>query len=193
MEIAEEKERPMTYRVAVIVGSLRKDSYNRKIAEAAMALAPASLIFDRVEIGGLSLYNQDFDTASPESWSAFRDQIRRADALLFATPEYNRSVPGVLKNAIDIGSRPFGHSVWSGKPAAILSATPGNIGAFGANHHLRQSLVTLNVPVMPTPEVYISGVHKLLDETGAVKDEALTKLLTQFMRSFSEWVGKFAG
>ena len=184
----------MIYRVALIVGSLRAESFNRKIAEAAIALAPGGLTFDRIQIGGLSLYNEDLETDSstPPAWIAFRDQIRCADAILVATPEYNRSVPGALKNAIDVGSRPAGKNAWNGKPAAIISATPGMTGAFGANHHLRQSLVTLNVPVMPTPEIYLSRVDKLLDEIGALNDESVTKLLTHFMQSFAAWVARFA-
>lgn len=183
----------MPLRIAMIAGSLRRESYNRRLARAAIRLAPPSLVFDEVGIGGLGLYNQDLDGSPPESWSAFRDQIRRADGLLFATPEYNRSVPGVLKNAIDIGSRPPGHSVWNGKPAAIMSATPGTTGAFGANHHLRQCFVTLNTPVMPAPEIYISGADKLFDEAGALQDESVTKLLTAFMRGFADWAARFAG
>jgi len=184
----------MTYSVALIVGSRRAESFNRKIAEAAVTLAPGSLIFDRVENGGLSLYNQDLETDSstPPAWIAFRDWIRGADAILFATPEYNRSLPGALKNAIDVGSRPAGKNAWNGKPAAIISVTPGMTGAFGANQHLRQSLVTLNLPVMPKPEIYLSRADKLLDEIGALNDESVTKLLTQFMQSFAAWVARFA-
>src|ERR1700741_1927438 len=138
--------------VAVMVGSLRKGSINRKVATALRELAPASLKLEIIEIGHLPLYNQDQDAKPPAEWTAFRQRIKDADAILFVTPEYNRSVPAPLKNAIDVGSRPYGQNAWSGKPAAIVSAAPGPTGAFGANHHLRQSLVFLNVPAMQQPE-----------------------------------------
>src|SRR5574342_136140 len=149
--------------VAVLVGSLRKESSSRKIARVLAALAPPSLKLELVEIGQLPLYDQDDEAVVPEPTAAFRRRIGAADAVLFVTPEYNRSVPGVLKNAIDVGSRPYGKSVWSGKPSAILSVSPGAIGGFGANHHLRQSLVFLDVPAMPQPEAYIGGAAKLFD------------------------------
>ena len=134
--------------VAVIVGSLRKASLNRMAAHALAAAAPEGLTLQIVEIGDLPLYNQDLDDAPPAAWIAFRDKIKAADAVLFVTPEYNRSVPGAVKNAIDVGSRPYGQSAWSGKPGAVVSVSPGGIGGFGTNHHLRQSLVFLNVPAM---------------------------------------------
>ena len=130
--------------VAVLVGSLRKDSINRKVAAALRELAPASLKLEIIEIGHLPLYNRDQDAKPPAEWAAFRQRIKGADAILFVTPEYNRSVPAPLKNAIDVGSRPYGQSAWNGKPGAVVSASPGAIGGFGANHHLRQSLVFLN-------------------------------------------------
>ena len=152
------------YNVAVLVGSLRKDSLNRKVALALAELSPASLKLDIVEIGDLALYNEDIDvTPPPASYSTFRDQVRPADAVLFVTPEYNRSVPGVLKNAIDVGSRPYGQSVFSGKPGAVISVSPGAIGGFGANQHLRQSLVFLNVPCMQQPEAYLGGAGDAFD------------------------------
>ena len=157
--------------VAVLVGSLRKGSYNRMAAQALIPLAPASLRLGIVEIGDLPLYNADLDEADlrPAPWVRFRDQVRPAQALLFVTPEYNRSVPGLLKNAIDVGSRPYGHSVFAGKPGAVMSVSLGAPGAFGANHHLRQSLVFLDVPVMQQPEAYIGGAGELFDEDGALK------------------------
>ncbi|MCM8910706.1 NAD(P)H-dependent oxidoreductase, partial [Pseudomonas inefficax] len=144
------------YSVAVVVGSLRKDSYNRKVARALSELAPSSLALRIVEIGDLPLYNEDVEAdAPPEAWKRFRDEIRRSDAVLFVTPEYNRSVPGCLKNAIDVGSRPYGQSAWGGKPTAVVSVSPGAIGGFGANHAVRQSLVFLDMPCMQMPEAYI--------------------------------------
>ena len=175
--------------VAVLVGSLRKESFTRKIAVALGALAPPSLSFDVVEIGRLPLYNQDLETdAPPSEWVAFRDRMRRVDAVLFATPEYNRSVPGVLKNAIDVGSRPRDKNVFNGKPGAVVSVSPGLLGAFGANQHLRQSLVFLNVPAMQQPEIYISNVATLLGPNGEIVNPATREFLTKAMISFSEWV-----
>jgi chromate reductase len=174
--------------VAVVVGSLREASLNRRAAKALVALAPAGMDFNFVEIGQLPLYNQDLDNAPPQPWTTFREQIKTADAVLFVTPEYNRSVPGVLKNAIDVGSRPYGQSVWSGKPGAVMSVSPGAIGGFGANHHLRQSMVFLNVPMMQQPEAYIGGAANLFDESGAVSNEGTRKLFESFMAAFSAWI-----
>ena len=137
-----------TRNVAVLVGSLRKASLNRKLAAALIKLSPEALRSEVIEIGELPLYNQDLEDATepPTAWTTFRHRIKGFDAVLFVTPEYNRSVPGVLKNALDVGSRPSGKSVWNSKPAAVVSATPGAIGGFGANHHLRQALAFLNMP-----------------------------------------------
>ena len=173
--------------VAVLVGSLRKDSFSRKVAKALMALAPPSLKLEIVEIGALPLYNQDDDAAPPAPSVAFKAKIAAADAVLFVTPEYNRSVPGVLKNAIDIASRPYGKSAWDGKPGAIVSVTPGGLGAFGANHHLRQSLVFLNVPAMQQPEAYISNASKLFNDSGELADADMRASLQRFMTAFAAW------
>lgn len=175
--------------VAVVVGSLRKDSFNRKMAHALAALAPSSLKLSIVEIGDLALYNQDYDAGgAPAQYQTFRDAIKAADAVLFVTPEYNRSVPGALKNAIDVGSRPYGSSVWSGKPAAVISVSPGAVGGFGANHHLRQSLAFLNMPTMGQPEAYIGGAGSLFDDNGAVKVDATRDFLANFMKAFAAWI-----
>lgn len=179
--------------VAVIVGSLRKESLNRKMARAFAELAPSALKLEIVEIGQLALYNQDLDTATPPAeWTAFRERMHRADAVLFVTPEYNRSVPGVLKNAIDVGSRPYGKSVWDKKPAAIVSVSPGAIGAFGANHHLRQSLVFLNMPAMQMPEAYIGGADKLFDAEGKLSNPSTREFLGKVMAAFTVWIEKTA-
>jgi len=176
-------------KVGVIVGSLRKESWTRKVANAVIELAPATLQMEHVEIGALPHYNQDLDTATPPAeWVAFRDQVRGMGAVLFATPEYNRSVPGVLKNAIDVGSRPYGKSVWSKKPAAVLSVSPGQIGAFGANHHLRQSLVFLDMPVMQQPEAYVGGADKLFDASGKLTNDSTRGFLEKFVASFATWI-----
>jgi len=175
--------------VAVVVGSLRRESFSRKIARAIAQVAPPSLKLDIVEIGGLPLYNQDDDAASPPpAWSAFRERIRGSDAVLFVTPEYNRSVPGVLKNALDVGSRPYGKSAWAGKPGAVVSVSPGALGGFGANHHLRQSLVFLDVPVMQQPEAYVGGVAGLLDDEGKVTNQDTREFLRRFAESFAAWI-----
>lgn len=174
--------------VAVIVGSLRKDSLNRKMAHALAEVAPEGLRLEIVEIRDLPMYDQDLDESPPEPWAAFRDRIRRADAVLFLTPEYNRSVPGALKNAIDVGSRPYGHSAWNGKPGAVVSVSPGAIGGFGANHHLRQSLVFLNVPTMQQPEAYLGHAGDLFDAEGKLTNEKTREFLRRFMQAFAAWV-----
>lgn len=177
-----------TYNVAVIVGSLRKASLNRQIAHALTELAPAELKLEVVEIGHLPHYNQDTDENPPAAYTEFRERINAADAVLFVTPEYNRSVPGVLKNALDIGSRPYGKSAWNGKPGAVVSASIGPIGGFGANHHLRQSLVCLDVPTMAQPEAYIGGADKLFDANGQLADDRTRKFLAQFIQAYAAWV-----
>ena len=181
-----------TRNVAVIVGSLRKDSFNRKVANNLPGLSPAALKPEIVEIGQLPLYNQDDDAAGkvPPAWQAFRDRIKAADAVLFVTPEYNRSVPGVLKNAIDVGSRPYGQSAWDGKPGAVISVSPGAIGAFGANHHLRQSMVFLNVPMLQQPEAYVGGAANLFDDKGSLTNATTREFLGKFMQAFAAWIEK---
>ena len=177
-----------THTVAVLVGSLRKESWHRKLANALQGLAPDTLTLAIVEIGQLALYNQDTDANPPAEWTAFRERIRAVDAVIFVTPEYNRSIPAPLKNAIDVGSRPYGQSVWSGRPAAVISGSLGGIGGFGANHHLRQSLVFLNMPAMQQPEAYIGGLDKLFDANGKLANEGTQKFLQGFMQSFAAWV-----
>lgn len=183
---------PQPRTVAVIVGSLRKDSVTRKVARAIEALAPTHLKFEEIPIGDLPLYNQDEEASPPASHLAFRERVRAADAVLFATPEYNRSVPGALKNAIDVASRPYGQSAWNGKPAAIVSVSPGAIGAFGANHHLRQSLVFLNMPVLQQPEAYVGNAFSLFDENGELTNEATSEFLRGFAQTFADWIEKTA-
>ena len=175
-------------KVAVLVGSLRKDSFSRKVAMALIGLAPEGLTFEIVEIGQLPLYNQDDDAKPPAASVDFKAKVQAANAVLFVTPEYNRSVPGVLKNAIDIASRPYGQSAWDGKPGAVVSVTPGGLGAFGANHHLRQSLVFLNVPTMQQPEAYLADAGNLFDDSGKLKDEKTRGFLQKFMAAFASWI-----
>jgi chromate reductase len=179
--------------VAVIVGSLRAQSVNRRTALALAGLAPEALDLEIVEIRDLALYDEDLDGETPPaSWVAFRDRIRAADAVIFVTPEYNRSVPGGLKNAIDVGSRPYGRSVFSGKPAAVVTVSPGGIGGFGANHHLRQSLVFLDMPVLAQPEMYIGGAYSLFNEDGSLAKESTAEYLKGFLATFALWVERVA-
>jgi chromate reductase, NAD(P)H dehydrogenase (quinone) len=174
--------------IAVIVGSLRKESLNRKAAKALIGMAPAPLKLEIAEIGALPLFNEDLEKDAPKPWTEFRDRIGRADGVLFVTPEYNRSVPGVLKNAIDVASRPHGRNRWDGKPGAVVSVSPGSIGGFGANHHLRQSLVFLNVPTLQQPETYIHGAGKLFDEAGKLTDESTRDFFGKFLDAYAAWV-----
>ena len=176
-------------RIAVFVGSLRRESFNRKMARALMVLAPESMELEIIEIGLLPLYNEDLDNDTPPVvWTEFRERVSRFDGVLFVTPEYNRSLPAALKNALDVGSRPYGKSVWNGKPGAVMSVSPGAIGGFGANHHLRQSLVFLNVPAMQQPEAYIGNVTALFDENGNLTSDSFREFATKFMQAFSAWV-----
>lgn len=186
---------PESRKVAVLVGSLRKDSYNRRAAQALMKLAPGHLHLEIAEIRDLPLYNEDADKqpTPPPAWTAFRDSIRPADAVLFVTPEYNRSVPGVLKNAIDVGSRPYGQSVWSRKPTAIMSVSPGAIGGFGANHHLRQSLVFLDMPILQQPEAYIGQAATLFAEDGSLAAEGTRTLFKNFIDAFAALIARASG
>ena len=174
--------------VVALVGSLRRDSFTRRLVRGLTTVTPAGLHLEIVPIGELALYNQDLEEKPPQAWVDFRDRVRRAGAVVFATPEYNRSVPGVLKNALDVGSRPHGKSVWNGKPAAVISASPGAIGAFGANHHLRQSLVYLNMPTLQQPEAYVGGVDKAVDENGQFTKDETRKFCANFMSEFERWI-----
>jgi NAD(P)H-dependent FMN reductase/ketosteroid isomerase-like protein len=176
-------------RVAVVVGSLRAESFSRKVARALMARAPKSLECQLVEIGDLPLYNEDLENDSPPAaWTKFRKEIGNADAILFVTPEYNRSLPGCLKNAIDVGSRPEKKSVFDGLPVGVVSDSPYELGGFGANHALRQTFVFLNMRVMQQPEAYIGKISDRLDNEGGVQDKKTDALLTQFMTAFDEWI-----
>jgi chromate reductase, NAD(P)H dehydrogenase (quinone) len=175
-------------KIAVIVGSLRKDAFSRRIAEALRALQPAGLDLQIVEIRDLALYNQDSEAPPPAAWTAFRDAVRATEGVIFVTPEYNRSMPAAIKNAIDVGSRPYGSSVWSGKPCGVISNSPGAIGGFGANQHLRQCLVFLDMPVLQQPEMYVGGVDKLVEAGGKVTSDAGRQLFTKFLDAYAAWV-----
>ena len=183
-----------TKKIAVIIGSLRKASFTRKIAEETIALAHPSLALEIIDISQLPMYNQDDDEGGhiPSAWSGFREKMQAMEGVLFFTPEYNRSVPGAMKNAIDVGSRPYGQSIWSGKPGAVVSVTPGALGGFGANHHLRQSLVFLDVPCMQQPEAYLSGVGAMFGEDGKLNNDSMKKFLQKFIDAYAVWVEKNA-
>ena len=176
------------YKIAVLVGSLRRESFNLKTAKALIELAPESMSLEIINIAGLPLFNEDLEATPPTEWTALREQIQAADGLLFLTPEYNRSVPAVLKNAIDVGSRPYGKNSWDGKPGAVVSVSIGNLSGFGANHHLRQSLVFVNVPTMAQPEAYIAEANQLFDEKGTLTNESTTAFLKDFLVAFEQWV-----
>jgi chromate reductase, NAD(P)H dehydrogenase (quinone) len=179
--------------VIVLVGSLRRESITRKVANALFGVAPKSLALEIVPIGDLPLYNQDDETATPPApWTTFRQRVQRADAVIFTTPEYNRSVPGVLKNAIDVGSRPPGKSAWSRKPAAVISVSPGMLAGFGANHHLRQSLVFLDMPTLQAPEMYIGNAAALFDASGTLINDGTREFLAKGMAAFAAWIEKTA-
>lgn len=183
----------MSVRVALIVGSLRQGAYSRAIGLELKALAAPGLELELVEIGDLPLYNPDLETdGPPPAWTRFREEVATTQAVLFVTPEYNRSIPGALKNALDVGSRPYGHSIWANKPAAIVSVSPGALAAFGANHHLRQPLVFLGMPTMQQPEAYIGNVADLLDDNGKLKKDDTRKFLKDFMDAFANWIEKNA-
>lgn len=182
----------MAYTIAVLVGSLREASWNRKLITEMTKLAPDTLSFKFIEIGDLPFYNEDLETDTPPaSWTRFRDEMRDVDGVLFATPEYNRSLPAVLKNALDVGSRPYGSSIWAGKPAGIVTASMGATGGFGANHHLRQSLVFLDMPTLQQPEAYIGTVQNLVSDAGIV--EGSRDFLAGFMSKFADLVKTHKG
>ena len=181
------------YKIGVIVGSLRKESYNIKTAKALMEVAPDSLSLELINIADLQFYNEDIEENAPKEWTTFRTELKSCDAFLFLTPEYNRSVTAVLKNAIDVGSRPYGKSAWNEKPGAVVSVSVGNISGFGANHHLRQSLVFVNVPTMAQPEAYIGGAADLFDDQGKLTSESTRKFLTTFMEAYEAWVNNIVG
>lgn len=177
-------------KVAVLVGSLRKESLNRKVAVALADLAPETLALDLVEIGDLPHYDEDADADPPAAWTEFRERVASADAVLFVTPEYNRSVPGALKNAIDVGSRPYGSSAWEKKPGAIVSVSPSSLGGFGANHHLRQCCVFLDIPLMQQPEAYLGNAGGFFADDGSLKADSTRKLLERFMTAYADWIEK---
>ena len=178
-------------KIGILVGSLRRDSYSKKVAQYLAGLLDAQFDVVYPDTSGLALYNEDLENEGiPNEWQVFRNEIKALDAVLFVTPEYNRSIPAVLKNALDVASRPSGESVWGGKPGAIASVSPGKIGGFGANNHLRQVTTCLNIYMMQKPEAYIGGISGAVDDNG-VSDKGMQDYLRGFAVEFAEWVNRF--
>lgn len=178
-----------TYNVGVLVGSLRKESFNKKVANLLVEVAPKNINFEFIEIGNLPLFDEDLDQGNPpQSWANLREKVTNLDAFLFVTPEYNRSVPAALKNALDIASRPWGQNVWSGKPAAVVSVSIGAIGGFGANHHLRQTLAFLNMPTMAQPEAYVGNAMSIFDENRKLINKESEEFYVKFMQAFAQHI-----
>jgi chromate reductase, NAD(P)H dehydrogenase (quinone) len=181
----------MTISVGVIVGSLRKGAYTRLLADAVAEIKPPSWTLSDIAIGALPLYNQDLETASaPPAWTVFRSQVSRTDAVLFITPEYNRGMPGALKNALDVGSRPWGASVWNAKPTAVISLTPGPLGAMAAHQQLRHTLSVLNSPTLPGPEMYLHTAAGLFDDAGKLHNTEAREIIKAFLAAFETWINR---
>ena len=179
-------------KIGVLVGSLRKGSYNKKVAEFMMSKFPDDFQATMMDISSLPFYNEDLDHGNPpQAWTTFRQQIHDMDAFLFVTPEYNRSVPAALKNALDVASRPYGENCWDNKPGGLVSVSVGNIGGFGANHHFRQSMVFLNLHMMAQPEAYISDITQALDENEQLTNERTQDYLRKITESYIDWVRRF--
>jgi chromate reductase len=180
----------MTHRIGLIVGSLRKQSLNRKLAHALIKFGAGELQMEIVEIGHLPHCNADHEADPPAAIVEFKRRIESLDGILFVTPEYNRGVPGFLKNAIDVASRPYGQNSWQGKPVGVISASPGAIGGFGANHQLRQSFVFLDMPALQQPEAYIGDAGSLFDERGELSNASTAEFLSGYLGAFKAWVGR---
>jgi chromate reductase len=180
----------MAYNIVTIVGSLRKESFSLKIANALAKLAPASLKLDVTTLGGISFFNQDLEAAPLADWLAFREKLQKSNGVIFVTPEYNRSIPGVLKNAIDVGSRPYGKSSFVGKPTGIISNSPGPLGGVSAAKHLQNILPGISGPIMGQPETYLNGIGEAFNEKGDLVKEALQKVLQQYVDAFAAFVEK---
>ena len=181
------------YRIALFVGSLRRDSYNRKLANALVRLAPSEFAFEQLKIDDLPLYNQDDDANQAESVKRLKSQIRDSQGVLFVTPEYNRSVPGVLKNALDNASRPYGQSAWAGKPAGILGASIGSVGTAVSQLHLRTILAYLDMPTLGQPEAYLHVKDGFFDDAGNIANAETRKFLHGWMDKYAMWVKKLTG
>jgi chromate reductase len=178
------------YNVLVIVGSLRKESFTRKIANALAKLAPGTVKLELVTLHDISFFNQDLEATPPADWLAFREKLQKSDGILFVTPEYNRAIPGVLKNAIDVGSRPYGKSSFNGKPTGIVSNSPGPLGGVSAAKHLQNILPGISGPIMQQPEIYLNGVGDAFDDKGELTKDALRGVLKPYIDAFAAFVEK---
>src|SRR6202163_4478475 len=178
------------YNVVVIVGGLRREAYTLKVAHALAKLAPASLKLEVTTLHDISFFNQDREAAPPADWLAFREKLQKSNGVLFVTPEYNRSIPGVLKNAIDVGSRPYGKSSFIGKPVGIVSNSPGPLGGVSAAKHLQNILPGISGPILGQPETHLNGVGDAFDDKGELTKEALQKILKQYIDAFAAFVEK---
>ncbi len=176
--------------VVVIVGSLRKESFTLKVANALTKLAPDTLKLNVVTLHDISFFNQDLEANPPTDWLAFRDKLQKSNGVLFVTPEYNRSIPGVLKNAIDVGSRPYGKSSFLGKPIGIISNSPGPLGGVSAAKHLQNILPGICGPILGQPEIYLNGIGDAFDDKGQLTKESLQKVLQQYIDAFAGFVEK---
>jgi chromate reductase len=177
-------------KIGIFVGSLRQGSYSRIVAKYIAGLAPQGFVFQEIDLGGLPFYNQDFDDIGPVPAvvQEFRETVAGLSGFLFITPEYNRSFPAVLKNALDMASKPMGQNKWSNKPGAIISISPGNMGGFGANQQLRQPMGFLNIHLLKQPELYLGNIANCLDENGQIARPATQELLQKFVDSYVDWV-----
>lgn len=180
----------MSHNVLVVVGSLRKEAFSLKIANALAKLAPSSLKLDVATLHGISFFNQDLEANPPADWLAFRDKIKASDAVIFVTPEYNRSIPGVLKNAIDVASRPYGQSSFAGKPIGIIGNSPGPLGGIAAALDLKKLLPGIVGPILGQPEIYLNHVGTSFDDKGNLTGEGLHKVLDQYLAAFAAFVEK---
>jgi chromate reductase len=182
----------MTYKIAVVVGSIRRDSFNKQLAHALISLAPQDFSFEFLDIASLPLYSQDYDADFPEAARTLKQKISEADGLLFVTPEYNRSIPGVLKNALDWGSRPWGQSAWGNKPGALIGTSVGAIGTALAQAHLRNVLAYLDVPLMGQPEMFIKHDESRIDASGKIVNDDTRKFLQAFVDKYVAWVKRIS-
>ena len=180
----------MAYTVVTIAGSLRKESFSLKVARALAKLAPSSLKLDVITPLGISFFNQDLEANPPADWLSFREKLQQSNGILFVTPEYNRSIPGALKNAIDVGSRPYGKSSFNGKPVGIVSNSPGPLGGVSAAKHLQNILPGIAGPILQQPEIYLNGIGDGFDANGEVTKDALRQVLQQYIDAFAAHVEK---
>jgi len=183
----------MAYNIVTIAGSLRKESFSLKIANALARLAPSSLSLEVITPAGISFFNQDLEAAPPADWLAFREKLQKSNGILFVTPEYNRSISGVLKNAIDVGSRPYGKSSFNGKPIGIVSNSPGPLGGVSAAKHLQNIMPGISGPIMQQPEIYLNGVGDAFDASGDLTKDSLKSVLQQYIDAFAVHVAKHQG